>query len=357
MAADLRMRNPSQDTREEEKEDKQSDAEDSLTSSGLTNKIIQNIDSIAHIPEKIAHMAWKIIPFDSLPHWLKDNEFLQSNYRPPMYSIKGCMKSMFRLHTETWNIWTHLVGFVFFTFLTFGVYIFRDYITQLFEDNVTISELPWEEQFMLLLFFLGAITCLFCSTAFHTLSNHSEYVYKVTSKLDYSGIAFLITGSSIPAYYYAFYCIKISRYFHICTLIVLCIGCLFVSYKKKFGMPGYRVLRFSVFVSFGLYGVIPAVHLMIIKGLEEPNYSYLVGLIVMALLYLLGAGLYVLRIPERFKPGAFDVWAHSHQLFHVCVVAAAIVHYDTLLFMVKHRLSAGACAGSVEALVNMVAAA
>ena len=30
--------------------------------------------------------------------------------------------------------------------------------------------------------------------------------------------------------------------------------------------------------------------------------------------------LYAARVPERWKPGAFDVAFHSHQLFHVCVV-------------------------------------
>ena len=352
MEAELRERQ----TPKTEGKMEDSDTEGSLTSS-LTDKIIQNIDSIKHIiPEKIAHMAWKIIPFDSLPHWLKDNQYLKSNYRPPMYSITGCVKSMFRLHTETLNIWTHLIGFLFFTFLTFSVYIFRDYITQLFQDKLVISELPWDEQLILLFFFLGAVTCLFCSTAFHTLSNHSEHVYSIASKLDYSGIALLITGSSIPAYYYGFYCITISRNFHMITLSVLCTSCLYVSFRKKFGKPGYHKVRFAVFVSFGLYGVVPGLQLWLMMGLEEPYYRYLVGLIVMAILYLFGAALYVFRIPERFKPGAFDVWAHSHQLFHVCVVAAALVHFDTLMYMAKHRLLAGACATTVETLVNNIVA-
>ena len=144
---------------------------------------------------------------------------------------------------------------------------------------------------------------------------------------------------------------------HIAIIIVLCAGCIYISFGKKFGAPGYRYLRFSLFVSFGLYGVVPTLHLMIVKGLEEPYYTYGMGLLIMAIIYLTGAGLYVMRIPERFWPGMFDVWAHSHQLFHLCVIAAAIVHYDTLLFMVKHRLTAGACSSTIEVLVsNMVSA-
>ncbi|KAJ2048515.1 hypothetical protein GGH13_009042, partial [Coemansia sp. S155-1] len=43
--------------------------------------------------------------------------------------------------------------------------------------------------------------------------------------------------------------------------------------------------------------------------------------------YIAGATLYGARIPERWWPGRFDYWMHSHQIFHVFVVAAAAVHY------------------------------
>ncbi len=44
-------------------------------------------------------------------------------------------------------------------------------------------------------------------------------------------------------------------------------------------------------------------------------------------LYIGGAVLYALHIPERFWPGEFNFIGHSHFLFHCCVVAAALVHY------------------------------
>ena len=63
----------------------------------------------------------------------------------------------------------------------------------------------------------------------------------------------------------------------------------------------------------------------------------------MAAIYIGGGILYAFRIPERFYPGMFDVWASSHQLFHVCVITAALVHYDALLSMIKYRLDVGSC--------------
>ena len=307
--------------------------------------------SLFLLPTKIASLAWKVVPFESLPVWLRDNEFLRNNHRPPMYSFRGCIKSMFRVHTETMNIWTHLLGFFFFALVTLSIYCFQDYFAQLFQEGVTISSLPWQEQVALNCFFAGAMICLLFSTFFHLFSNHSEKVYYVFSRLDYSGIAILIMGSCVPAFYYSFYCKLISLIVHISLITILGFSCVTVSLWKQFSLPKYRYLRFAVFVLFGLYGVVPTLQVWLQDGITSDTYPSLVGLIVMALIYMAGAFAYVLRIPERFGPGRFDVLASSHQWFHLCVVAAAVVHYDTLLGMVKTRLDLGSCGVPIDLLI------
>ncbi|XP_051789560.1 uncharacterized protein LOC114660033 [Erpetoichthys calabaricus] len=52
---------------------------------------------------------WKVIPFEMLPSWVKDNNFLHNGHRPPMPSFQACFRSIFLIHTETVNIWTHLI--------------------------------------------------------------------------------------------------------------------------------------------------------------------------------------------------------------------------------------------------------
>lgn len=302
------------------------------------------------VQNKLTSLAWKIIPFASLPDWLKDNEYICGSYRPPMFSFRGCFKSMFRLHNETWNIWTHFVGLLFFVTLVAGMFIFEDYITGWFED-VTITDLPRHDQLMFLCFFIGAIACLMCSTLYHILHNHSKHINFVFSRLDYSGIAFLITGSSIPAYYYGFYCTSTAKYVHIGVLLVLLVLCLCVSMMRKFHTPKYRSTRYIVFVAFGLYGVVPGVHIYLRDGYALASHAYAMwGILSMASLYIGGGALYAMRIPECFWPGKFDVWASSHQLFHVCVVMASLVHYNALLSMVRYRMDIGSCSMPLEML-------
>ena len=47
-----------------------------------------------------------------LPDWLQNNNFILNGYRPQLKSYRLCILSWFRLHTETGNIWTHLIAFI-----------------------------------------------------------------------------------------------------------------------------------------------------------------------------------------------------------------------------------------------------
>ena len=60
----------------------------------------------------------KLLSHSELPEWLRGNEFLSHFHRPPMPSFTSCFKSIFRIHSETGNIWTHLVGFIIFICIT-----------------------------------------------------------------------------------------------------------------------------------------------------------------------------------------------------------------------------------------------
>lgn len=64
--------------------------------------------------EDLIRTAWvagrAVIHHHHLPGWLKDNDFLVKGHRPPLNSFWDCFKSIFRIHTETGNIWTHLIG-------------------------------------------------------------------------------------------------------------------------------------------------------------------------------------------------------------------------------------------------------
>ena len=159
-------------------------------------------------------------------------------------------------------------------------------------------DIELSEKLIFLTFFIGAIMCLACSTLFHTVSCHSEFVSAVFSRLDYAGIAFLIVGSIIPWLYYGFYCQPYTKTTYI--VVVSLMGALTVALWERFNQPGYRVFRTLVFVSLALVSVVPAAHYCLLNGLAHSlNEASLHCTAIMAALYLTGAALYATRIPER----------------------------------------------------------
>jgi len=301
--------------------------------------------SAAEVPAKILEKAvlqWKTSQFTKLPAWMKDNEHLHFGHRPELGSFKECFKSIFRIHTETGNIWTHLIGFVAFIAMTIIFYV-KPLCDNCHED------VKLGEKLIFLFFFIGAILCLGMSSLFHTVCCHSPEISDLFSKLDYTGIALLTIGSFVPWIYYGFYCQFTAQVVYLTTITILGVLAVIVTLHPSFGTPSYRPLRALTFVCLGCFGFIPGMHCLYNSGWSGAVVEFsLDRLLTMAFLYIFGAFLYAARIPERFLPGKFDIWFQSHQIFHVFVVAAAFVHYNGIADMAVHRLTKGGACPSPE---------
>ncbi|XP_069141674.1 adiponectin receptor protein-like [Argopecten irradians] len=282
--------------------------------------------------KKVWAGAWRVVHHHSLPDWLKDNDFLHTGHRPPTNSFLQCFKSIFRIHTETGNIWTHLLGMIAFIGVA-GYFLSRPSV-----------EVQWQEKAVFSAFFVGAILCLGFSWLFHTVYCHSERVGRLFNKLDYCGIALLTMGSFVPWLYYSFYCQLGPKIAYLVLIFILGTSCIVVSLWDKFAQPQFRAVRAGVFIALGLSGVIPALHYVLIEGFYNAiNFAALGWLVLMAVLYIAGAVIYAVRIPERLFPGKFDIWFQSHQIFHVFVLAAAFVHFHGISKIATYRLTLGDC--------------
>lgn len=112
---------------------------------------------------------WHLLSRLELPDWLRGNPFLSHYHRPPMPSFGFCFKSIFKMHTETGNIWTHLIGFI--AFVSIALYMF-------FRPISASSPFPkdWQEKLVFGIFFACGIICLGFSWIFHTVHCHSKTV-------------------------------------------------------------------------------------------------------------------------------------------------------------------------------------
>lgn len=117
------------------------------------------------------------------------------------------------------------------------------------------------------------------------------------------------SGSFVPWLYYGFYCHYQKKMIYLTVVIVLGFFSIVTSLWDKFSTPQLRPVRAGVFTAFGLSGVIPAIHYVYMEGwFNDISRASLGWLVLMGLLYILGAMFYALRIPERWFPGKFDLW-------------------------------------------------
>ncbi len=71
-------------------------------------------------------------------------------------------------------------------------------------------------------------------------------------------------------------------------------------------------LFLAVFIFFGLSGIAPATHYGVVNGWEKSLEEAALGwLSLMGVLYITGAVLYAVRVPERFFPGKLDIWVSA----------------------------------------------
>lgn len=54
-----------------------------------------------------------LIRFDELEHWRQDNHWIQGRYRKTANSYVRSFASIFQIHNETVNIWSHMIPAIF----------------------------------------------------------------------------------------------------------------------------------------------------------------------------------------------------------------------------------------------------
>ncbi|GAA0150081.1 G-protein coupled receptor [Lithospermum erythrorhizon] len=369
-------------------------------------------------------VKYQLVEYHSLPGYLKDNEYIIGHYRSE-WPFKQILLSIFTIHNETLNVWTHLIGFVLFLCLTIYTAMkiptvdlstlqnFHDALRNADLQNLraelltclpSLPHMPdlhrlreelktsmpslhlfpslsnWHvvelltnclpERFshsnhsdMCVLrsmkddvaniiaplmvrpitrwpffaFLGGAMFCLLASSTCHLLSCHSKRLSYIMLRMDYAGIAALISTSFYPPVYYSFMCYPFFCNLYMGFITLLGLVTILASLIPVFQNPEYRTLRAGLFFGMGVSGVVPIFHKLIIFW-DQPEALHTTGYeLLMGVFYGLGALVYAMRIPERWMPGKFDIAGHSHQLFHVLVVAGAYTHYRAGVVYLRWR--------------------
>jgi adiponectin receptor len=257
-----------------------------------------------------------------IPEWMTDNKFILHGYRAG-YTMKMCVRSLFSLHNETMNVWTHLLGFLFFA--AFGVAMFLYVLSPV-----------WLHYFIFGLMSVSCMACLCCSTVFHLFSAHyNESICRRLHSLDYFGITCLVIGSFVPMCFLAFACEPELKWMYLTMICVLGFVGLVGPFYSFWTTPEFKTYKMLVYTFMVGSGVFPIIHVNFIMPVSS-SAPFATGMALELLLYLTGMLIYIFKAPERFFPGRFDIWFHSHQVWHVFVLLAAMVHFFTVAGMYLH---------------------
>ncbi|OQR68358.1 adiponectin receptor protein 1-like [Tropilaelaps mercedesae] len=253
-----------------------------------------------------------------LPMWLRNNEFIVSGHRPPAYSYTACLRSMFQLHSETGNIWSHALGAI--GCAAYAVYFYAADV---------IPGLDAYDRLAFAVFFLAAIGCMAMSAIYHTLACHSNKVCTITCKLDFTGITVLIFGSFFSWLYFTFYDHPNLRCLYGITGTASALATIKMSLSDDFAQAHYRGVRSAIYIAYAMIcGVLPVVHFCLMYGLPTLVQDFFIlRFACMVAAYVVGAVFYSIRVPEKYWPGRFDYAGQSHQIMHVCVIFGNLAHY------------------------------
>lgn len=196
-------------------------------------------------------------------------------------------------------------------------------------------------QWPFLVFLGGSMFCLLSSSICHLFSCHSRNLNLFLLRIDYVGITAMIITSFFPPIYYIFQCDSNWHFAYLGGITIMGLFTIVTLFSPKLSTGKFRGFRVMLFSSMGLFGIVPAIHALIVNWVN-PNRNRILGYeLAMAFFYLTGAAFYASRIPERLKPGWFDLAGHSHQVFHVLVVMGALAHYGATLLILEWRNNFG----------------
>ncbi|RKP01149.1 hypothetical protein CXG81DRAFT_2125, partial [Caulochytrium protostelioides] len=283
------------------------------------------------------HLFWwqggycPVLEIEHVPRHLQDNTHILSGYRA-YYSSKRSWASLFHMHNETFDIWTHVLSCLFALGLALTLWLPSAYTYLQFADRLVLTG-----------FLLCASMTFICSSLFHLHMCQSHNAHVFYGCLDFSGISALILGTSATISYFIFYDMPVAR--NSWTVVLACVNTtgIFGPLFPIWSAPHFRKLRTWSYIISGCLSSGPFLHYLILSGfhhaaLPSPTQNFFMpGLILMVLFYLFGAFIYMAQFPERMKPGAFDYLGHSHTIWHIFVSIAAYSHWHALLGAAQWR--------------------
>ncbi|ETV98679.1 hypothetical protein H310_08782 [Aphanomyces invadans] len=262
--------------------------------------------------------------------FMADNQYIRRGYRVH-YSAADCLRSLFALHNETWNVWIHIVGSLLFAAMAT---LPMDDVAAAHHGSEALATWP------IRVYLSCVAVCFALSAIYHLMFVQSREWSAIFLQFDFAGILVLLFGTSVPKLYYTFYCDPIFQQLYLVMAAMVGGGGIVATFTPSFrSHRHHRVLVYAS--SIAAMCVVPLAHLLTTVGPSDPQVKMMLQPMAMGLVFNLpGIFFYTTRFPERLAPGTFDIWGSSHQLWHLCVLFVGFAYFGQVNAQFESRLAA-----------------
>ena len=281
-----------------------------------------------------------LVGYAESPLWVRVNPFVVSGYRSSCATVSKCVRSVWYLHNQTMNVWTHLAGtFVILALAGAGLAGLERPLSLLDAALVAVFVFAFASQFLL-------------SAAYHAVMCHSAGMCFRFRQADYIGVLchigglelVALVGFFVPPTWLGFATDRppalvspdalhtpanvafVAVFGGVVTaVLVITVVLLVVQPERKYriyvGMVLLTALSWALI--WRLYAIAAPVAPAASTAMWNVQKWYAIGMVP-----------FLYKVPERWIPtGLFDIWGASHQLWHLAIIMGTVNEVDLLLLL------------------------
>ena len=241
-----------------------------------------------------------------------------NGYRPCNRPWRYYFASLFHIHNETLNIWTHLIA--------------TGILGKILHDCISEYGINDKHVGQMVIFLITAMCCSILSSVTHLLHSKSVYIHYTVVMMDYIGVNLYMCGSGVITFYSfwdkAWYEVFEPYILPLMVLVpwtnfMLCC-CAKITFGE--GQSSINKMLTGTTMLFATIFYVPVLcRLSNCFHAPECSVTTLKHLIICPIMLLVQAFFFGSHLPEKLMPGKCDIIGQGHQFFHVTITITQIM--------------------------------
>ena len=225
------------------------------------------------------------------------------------------------LHTETLNIWSHLLGAVWFG-------------SSAVRFAAAGSGPPTSDAVAVLIYLTATTLCFASLTLYHIFAGHAHA--GVWQLIDHVGIVGNIWASSVSFTLLSFPCRSVEQWMLVALISSAAALCLCRLLRVHPRDVCARQMRLGTHIALGALAALPALRAWLQRSQDKPT-ALLEGFAWLFLANSAGGGIYASHLLDKAVGMDVGLPDMSHHVMHVLVVAGALVYEQGIISRYRER--------------------